>query len=125
MEENYIYKSECYEIIGSCYEVHNQLGCGFREAVYQEALEMEFLLRDLIYEREKKLSILYKGKLLRKKYIPDFICFDKIVLELKAAHEINDIHKAQLFNYLKASEHRLGLLINFGAPALQIKRFIL
>ncbi len=106
-------------------EVHKQLGCGFKEAVYQEALQFEFIENALLFEREKRLKILYKGKLLQKKYYPDFICFDKIVVEIKAAKELTDIHKAQLFNYLKASDLSLGLLVNFVSASLQFKRFIL
>lgn len=106
-------------------EVHKQLGCGFKEAVYQEALEMEFIENDLRFERERKLKIHYKGKRLKVKYSPDFICFDKIILELKATNELTNMHKSQLFNYLKVSEFPLGLLINFGTPSLQYKRFIL
>ncbi len=124
MEEDYLYRDESYLIIGCCMEVHKQLGCGFKEAVYQEALEMELINKGIFFEREKRLKIYYKGTLLRKKYYSDFICFDKIIVELKAVKEFTDIHKAQLFNYLKASEHRLGLLINFGSTSLQYKRFI-
>lgn len=118
LEENYLYRNESYRIIGCCMEVHKQLGCGFKEAVYQEALEMEFIENALLFEREKKLRIRYKENWLKKKYYPDFICFDKIIVELKAASDLTDIHKAQLFNYLKASELRLGLLINFGSTTL-------
>lgn len=124
MDEDYLYRDESYLIIGCCMEVHKQLGCGFKEAVYQEALEMELINKGIFFEREKRLKIYYKGTLLRKKYYSDFICFDKIIVELKAVKEFTDIHKAQLFNYLKASEHRLGLLINFGSTSLQYKRFI-
>lgn len=125
MEEDFLFKEESYLIIGCCMEVHKQLGCGFKEAVYQEALEMEFIENAMLFEREKKLKIRYKGKWLRKRYSPDFICFDKIVLELKAANELTNVHKSQLFNYLKVSDFHLGLLINFGTPSLQYKRFIL
>lgn len=125
MEDEFLFKDESYLIIGCCMEVHKQLGCGFKEAVYQEALEMEFIENDLLFEREKKLRIHYKGKRLIKKYSPDFVCFDKIILELKATSELTNIHKSQLFNYLKVSEFHLGLLINFGTPSLQYKRFII
>jgi GxxExxY protein len=125
MEDEFLYRDESYQIIGCCMEVHKQLGCGFKEAVYQEALEMEFIENDLVFEREKKLKIHYKGKRLKKKYSPDFVCFDKIILELKATNELTNMHKSQLFNYLKVSDFHLGLLINFGTPSLQYKRFIL
>jgi GxxExxY protein len=125
MEEDFLYRDESYLIIGCCMEVHKQLGSGFKEAVYQEALEMEFIENDLLFEREKKLKIHYKGKRLKKKYSPDFVCFDKVILELKATSELTNMHKSQLFNYLKVSEFHLGLLINFGTPSLQYKRFVL
>jgi len=125
IEDDFLHRDESYQIIGCCMEVHKQLGCGFKEAVYQEALEMEFLENDLLFEREKQLKIHYKGKRLKKKYSPDFVCFDKIILELKATSEITNMHKSQLFNYLKVSSFHLGLLINFGTPSLQYKRFIL
>ena len=124
MDEEYIFKEECYQIIGCCMEVHNQLGGGFREAVYQEALELEFIEQDLPYQREKKMRIKYKKQVLKKKYFADFLCFDEIVVELKAVTELTNIHKGQLFNYLKASDKRLGMLINFGHEKLEYKRFI-
>jgi GxxExxY protein len=125
MNEIYIFKEECYQIIGCCMEVYNHLGSGFREAVYQEALEMEFAEQDLPFEREKKMRIKYKQKILKKKYFADFLCFDQVIVELKAVSELTNLHKSQLFNYLKASDKRLGLLINFGADTLQYKRYIL
>jgi len=124
MDEEYIFKEECYQIIGCCMEVHNQLGGGFREAVYQEALELEFIEQDLPYVREKKMRIKYKKQILKKKYFADFLCYDEIVVELKAVTELTNIHKGQLFNYLKASDKRLGMLINFGHEKLEYKRFI-
>ncbi|MCX6222588.1 MAG: GxxExxY protein [Bacteroidia bacterium] len=124
MDEEYIFKEECYQIIGCCMEVHNQLGGGFREAVYQEALELEFIEQDLPYQREKKMRIKYKKHVLKKKYFADFLCFDEVVIELKAVAELTNIHKGQLFNYLKASDKRLGMLINFGSEKLEYKRFI-
>ncbi|MCL4483897.1 MAG: GxxExxY protein [Bacteroidetes bacterium] len=125
IENNLIYRDECYQIVGCCMEVHKLLGCGFKEAVYQEALEREFVDNDMDFEREKRLKIQYKGIPLKKEYSPDFVCFGKIVLELKAVSELTDIHQAQLFNYLKASKLRLGLLVNFGTTSLQFKRFVI
>ena len=125
IEDDLIYRDECYQIVGCCMEVHKLLGCGFKEAVYQEALVMEFVDNALDFEREKRLKIAYKEVFLRKEFFPDFVCFGKIVLELKAVRELTDIHQAQLFNYLKASKLRLGLLVNFGTTSLQFKRFIL
>jgi len=125
IEDDLIYRDECYLIVGCCMEVHKRLGCGFMEAVYQEALELEFIENAPDFEREKRLRIQYKGKLLKKEYSPDFVCFDKIILELKAAGELTEIHQSQLFNYLKAFSLRLGILVNFGTPSIQFKRFIL
>lgn len=96
IEDDYIFRNECYQIIGCCMEVHKQLGCGFKEAVYQEALEMEFIERSLHYEREKRLKNIYKGKLLKKVFSPDFVCFDTIILEMKASKELTDLER--LFN---------------------------
>lgn len=120
-----IYKEESYKIIGACMEVHQELGCGFLEAVYQEALEKELQLCNVPYKREYELDIYYKGDLLKKKYYADFICFDKIIVELKALSKISNEHDAQVLNYLKASDYRLGLLINFGEQSLKFKRLVL
>ena len=119
------YKEECYSIIGACMEVHKELGCGFKEAVYQEALQREFVSCNIPYNREYELEIYYKGDLLNKKYYADFICYDKIVVELKALSELISMHEAQVLNYLKASGFRLGLLVNFGEKSLKYKRLIL
>lgn len=106
--------------------VYNLLGNGFLEAVYQEALEIELDRRHIPYEREKELEIYYDGIKLGKKYIADFVCYGKIILELKAVKELDDSHRSQLFNYLKATGFKLGLLINFGKyDELQIERRVL
>ena len=120
-----IYPQEAYKIIGACFEVHKVLGPGFLESVYQEALEKEFILRSIPYEREKQLTIFYKGNPLEKKYIIDYLCFDKIILELKATESLTTVHEAQLLNYLKATSHKLGLLVNFGTISLENKRIVL
>lgn len=125
MSEEYIFKKECYDIIGCCMEVHSDLGSGFLEAVYQEALEFEFKENLIPYEREAQIDVFYKGNILNKKYYADFICFDEVIVELKAVKTLDDIHAAQILNYLKATGKRVGLLINFGAASLQYKRFIL
>lgn len=122
--EEYLFKEECYEIIGCAMEVHKELGHGFLEAVYQEALEMEFIQKGIPYIREKVLDIYFKGKLLKKKYSSDFFCFDNIVVETKATKELSDSDLAQVLNYLKATNKKIGLLINFGSPRLQYKRVI-
>ena len=119
-----IYKEEAYAIIGACMEVHGQLGMGFLEPVYQEALEREFVEREIPYRREAELTIQYKGKPLNKRYAVDFICYDKIIVELKAGKALLPEHEAQLYNYLKATGYQLGLLINFGEPSLIHKRIV-
>ena len=113
--ENILYDEESYHIQGAVFAVYKEMGSGFLEAVYQECLEREFSLRSIIYETQKELVLCYKGKQLEQKYVPDFICYNKIIVEIKAAREINTTHKAQLLNYLKATSLRLGLLVNFGA----------
>ena len=109
-----IYSKESYKIAGAAMKVYNTLGCGFLEPVYQEALEIEFQRRGIPYKREEALDIYYDGILLKKKYIADFVCYDKIIVELKAVCELDDGNRAQVRNYLKATGYKLGLLINFG-----------
>jgi len=119
-----IYKNEVYQIIGAAMEVHKELGCGFFEAVYQEALELELMFRKIPYQREKKLNIFYKGILLNKYYEADFICFDKVIVELKALSALTSDNEAQLLNYLKTTNLKVGLLINFGRQSLEYKRMV-
>jgi GxxExxY protein len=119
-----IYEEESYKIIGACFEVHKTLGCGFLEAVYQEALMIEFDLQQILYEREKILNINYKGIKLIKKYEADFVCYDKIIVELKAQKELTPVDESQILNYLTATGYNLGLLINFGEKSLKFKRFV-
>lgn len=123
-DDSIIYKEQSYQIIGACMAVHRELGCGFLEAVYQEALEEEFTLRNIPYIREESLPIIYKGKVLNKRYQADFICFGKIIVELKALSELSSVHKSQLINYLKITKLQLGLLVNFGQGSLESKRVI-
>lgn len=122
---NLLYKDEAYQIIGACIEVHRELGCGFLEAVYQEALEIEFRARNIPYIREALLKIQYKETILKKEYFADFICYDKIIVELKALSELHGEHESQVLNYLKATGFRLGILVNFGQKSLEYKRLIL
>lgn len=117
-----LYKEESYEIVGACMGVHRELGQGFLEPVYQEALEVEFGLRQLPFRREVELGIMFKGNMLKKKYFADFVCHGKILVELKAVKALLPEYEAQLFNYLKATGYQLGLLINFGQPSLTYKR---
>ena len=105
-------------------EVHRVLGPGFLEAIYQEALEIEFQNRNIPYQREAPLKVHYKDHILKKEYNADFICYDKIVIETKALCDLNSEHESQLLNYLKATNKKLGILINFGKPRLQHKRII-
>jgi len=124
--EKILFKEEVYAIQGAIFEVYREMGCGFLEAVYQECLEKELRLRSIPFVSQKDLNLAYKGQLLEQRYRPDLICFDKIIVELKAVSELANEHKAQLFNYLKASNLRLGLLVNFGHhPKVQIERIIL
>ena len=107
-------------------EVYNHLGQGFLEAVYQEALEMEFLAQQIPYQREKELEIYYKGRPLRQTYKADFVCYDGIIIELKAVAELSDAHRSQIYNYLHATHGKLGILINFGhANGLQYERKVI
>ena len=125
MNNDILYKEECYQIIGACMNVHKELGPGFLEAVYQESLTLEFLEQGIPFEKEKDIRIVYKGKTLDKYYKADFLCFDKIIVELKALSELSNDHIAQLLNYLKATKLRVGLLVNFGSSSLVYKRLIL
>lgn len=118
-----VHKDKSYHIIGAAMEVHKELGCGFLESVYQEALAMELTDRHIPFEREKQLDIYYKGVLLDKKFYADFICYDDIILEIKAVSELSPVHRAQLLNYLKATKKRLGILINFGETSLRYERY--
>jgi len=109
-----IYKDEAFAIIGACFEVYNDKGCGFLEAVYQECPEIELELRAIPFQPQTELQLTYKGRFLKKTYQPDFVCFEKIIVEIKAVSELTDEHRAQVHNYLKATGFRLGLLVNFG-----------
>ena len=117
-----LHEEETGKILKACFEVHKELGNGFLEAVYQEALELEFKNQNIPYERENLLPITYKGKLLEKEYYADFICYGKIVVELKAVAALTSSHKAQVINYLKASSNEIGLLIYFGTNSLKWER---
>ena len=109
-----IYKEESYKIVGAAFNVYNKLGHGFLEAVYQEALELEFKKQGIPYEKEKELKITYDGVELKATYKADFVCYGKIIVELKAVSYLEDSHRAQVYNYLHATGFKLGLLMNFG-----------
>ncbi|MGY6744958.1 MAG: GxxExxY protein [Cecembia sp.] len=119
------YKHESFKIIGAAMEVHNELGHGFLEKVYHEALEIEFLKREVQFLKEHKLPIYYKNTKLSMVYSADFVCYDKIIIEIKALSELNTEHTAQVINYLKATKMKLGILINFGSKSLEFKRILL
>ena len=121
---NLFYRDESYKIRGALFAVHNELGCGFLERVYQDALEYEFKERGIPYEREKLIQIMYKGKPLGEPYRADFVCYGKIIVELKAVEELQGIHRAQVVNYLKATGMKLGLLVNFGEEFADIERIV-
>ena len=121
-----IYPKESYDIIGACFEVYNEMGFGFNEAVYQECLEFELDFQSIAFEAQRRLNLTYKGKCLKQKYIPDLICMEKIVVELKAVSSINDEHRGQVLNYIRATGMKLGLLVNFGhSKKLEWERIVL
>jgi GxxExxY protein len=109
-----VYAQESYKIVGAAFEVYNKMGHGFLEAVYQECLELEFRKRGIPYEREKEIKIYYDGQELKQVYRADFVCYGKIIVELKAVSELNEAHHAQVYNYLHATGMKLGILLNFG-----------
>lgn len=116
------FEEQTSKIINACLEVHHELGSDFLEPVYQEALEQEFILQSIPYEREKLLPIKYKGKTLSKEYYADFVCYDNIIVELKSVTKLAATHKAQVINYLKAANKEIGLLFNFGEFSLKWER---
>ena len=120
-----LFEKETYQILGACFEVYKEKGSGFLEAVYQECLAIEFELQGIPFQSKAKLQLTYKGHVLKKVYVPDFICFDKIIIELKALSDLADKHRAQVHNYLKATGQRVGLLVNFGHyPKIEHERII-
>ena len=120
-----IYEEEAYAIRGAVFDVYKEMGSGFLEAVYQECLEKELNLRNIPFESQKELLLTYKGDELKQTYKPDIICYEKIIVELKAVRELAAEHKAQIFNYLNATGLKLGLLVNFGAHyKVEIERIV-
>jgi GxxExxY protein len=119
-----LYKEESFAIIGACMKVHRSLGAGFLEAVYEEALEKEFQIQKIPFKRQVKLDLFYNNQKLKKQYRADFVCYDTIIIEIKAVSQIPVTFYAQLRNYLKCTNMELGMLINFGMPSLTYKRMI-
>jgi GxxExxY protein len=124
--ERVLYAEEVFLIQGAVFEVNKEMGAGFLEAVYQECLAMEFRERRIPFMAGQSLSLSYKGKRLQQFYVPDFICFERVIVEIKAIRELAPEHRAQVLNYLRATGLRLGLLVNFGSsPKAQIERLVL
>lgn len=124
--EKILLAEECYRIQGAIYGVYRELGSGFLESVYQECLEREFVFNGIPFESQKDISLLYRGQRLKQSFRTDFLCFDSVILEIKAVREIAPEHKAQVLNYLKATGRQVGLLVNFGShPKVTIQRFVL
>lgn len=119
-----LFKEESYKIIGACFEVHKILGHGFKEAVYKDALEFEFIRSGIPFVREKPYTIIYKEQKLKHFFVADIVVYNNIILEIKISNHIGEPHIKQTLNYLKASGLRLGIVINFGAPSLNYQRVI-
>ncbi|HEX4373617.1 MAG TPA: GxxExxY protein [Puia sp.] len=124
MEQNLIFKEECYSIVGICMKIHKKLGKGFKEVVYKDAIEIELRNEKIIYEREKNFNITYEGIILPHKFSADFFVFNAIIVEVKATSIIHPDSFRQTLNYLKVAQIKLGILINFGADSLTFQRII-
>ena len=124
--EKIVFAEESFALTGACFDVHNELGAGFLELVYHEALAIEFGLRRIPFIREPRLELMYKGRQLQQFYQPDFLCFSKIIVEVNAVDRLADAHRAQVLNYLKATGFHLGFLVNFCShPKLEYQRIVL
>jgi GxxExxY protein len=121
--DSFLYKNDTYQIIGAAMAVHRFFGCGFSEKVYQDALEIEFQEQGIPYLREEPLFAEYHNKILTTEFIPDFICYDRIIVELKAVKELEDYQRSQAINYARVANKEIALLINFGEPSLKYERF--
>ncbi len=121
-----LYKEEAYQIMGACFEVYKEKGCGFLEEVYQEALEMELELQGIPFSSQQAIKLYYKGREMKRRYIPDFLIVGKIIVEIKAVDKLTDKHRAQVINYLHATGLELGLVVNFGHyPKVEWERIVL
>ncbi|MFM1748766.1 MAG: hypothetical protein RLZZ188_2432 [Verrucomicrobiota bacterium] len=126
MVDDLIFRDEAYRIVGACLAVHQDKGNGYVEPVYQDCLEIELAARGIPFDPQRSYPIHYRGQQLRHCYVPDLVCFDQIVVELKAAKALLDEHRAQVLNYLKVTGLQLGLLVNFGShPRLEWERIVL
>lgn len=126
MDKKIWHREECYQIQGAVFDVYREMGCGFLEAVYQECLEKELSKRGIPFVACQEVRIFYKGEALRQTYVPDFVCHESIIVELKALSATTEAHKAQVLNYLKATGMHLGLLVNFGChPKATVERIVL
>jgi len=125
-DSDIIYKDESYRIVGACFEVYNDKGCGFLEPVYQECMEIELAHQRIPFVAQAQLKLTYRGQELKQRYVPDLVCYDKIIVELKAVSKLCDEHRAQVLNYLNATGFRLGLLVDLGHhPKLEWERIVL
>jgi GxxExxY protein len=125
MTNEFLFKDETYRIIGACFEVYNEKGCGFTEPVYQECLEIELGMRAIPFVAQQSIGLSYKGRRLKKTFEPDFICFGKIIVEIKAVSKLSDEHRSQVLNYLHATGLEVALLVNFGHyPELEYERIV-
>jgi GxxExxY protein len=121
-----IYQEESYKIMGACFEVYKEMGCGFLESVFQECLGLELAAQDIPFRPQARLLLSYKSQRLEQIYEPDFICWDKIILEIKSVSRLAAEHRAQVHNYLRATGYRLGLLVNFGHyPMVEYERIVI
>jgi GxxExxY protein len=125
MSDDFPLHDETYEILGACFEVYNEMGCGFLESVYQECLERELSSRGIPFEAQQPINLEFKGQELQRTFSPDLLCFEKVIVELKAVRRLLSEHRAQLINYLKAGRLEVGLLVNFGSyPQLDYERVV-
>ncbi len=125
MKPTILFREESYAIMGACFEVYKRKGCGFTEPMYQERLEIELELQRIPFVAQKSIALEYRGRPLKHRFQPDFVCYEKIVLEIKAVSSLTDEHQAQVLNYLSATGHQLGLLVNFGHhPRVEYERIL-
>ncbi len=125
MKPTILFREESYAIMGACFEVYKRKGCGFTEPMYQECLEIELELQRIPFVAQKSIALEYRGRPLKHRFQPDFVCYEKIVLEIKAVSSLTDEHQAQVLNYLSATGHQLGLLVNFGHhPRVEYERIL-